>query len=290
MIDSPGPNGGLPNEGLREQKKRRTRRALVDAALHLFDERGYDATTVADIARAAHVSTRTFFSYFRSKDDLLFADTDERLEVLWAGLAQRSPTDRPVDALRRIAREILPRTADELMGVHRGERAKLLQARPDLQARGLERLAEAQRQVASHLHASFPGELSAEQSVAVTGALVAVALHGMQNGDSFDRIRDKLLWTLDLMGDSLDRYAEPPQGWPPRPARRSRRDGADEVPHRPMCALRRYRGTDRARRWARSPWRPNRMSTSTGVASALSNQCGTRVSNSTASPSLSTRS
>lgn len=207
MIDSPG-----PNEGLREQKKRRTRRALVDAALRLFDERGYDATTIADIAGAAHVSTRTFFSYFRSKDDLLFADTDERLEVLWASLAQRSPTDRPVDALRRIAREILPRTADELMGVHRGERAKLLQSRPDLQARGLERLAEAQRQVASHLHASFPKELSAEQSVAVTGALVAVALHGMQSGDSFDRIRGKLLWTLDLMGDSLDRYEEPPRG------------------------------------------------------------------------------
>ncbi len=198
-----------PDLGRRERNKRRTRRALVDAALKLFDEHGYEQTTVADIASAADVSTRTFFSYFRSKDDVLFADTDERLEMLWSSLANRTPGEHPIDALRRVAQEILPNTADELLGAHRDERTKVILARPDLQARGLARLADAQRQMAAHLHAAFPAELSELQAVAITGALVAVALHSMQNGDSFDRIKAKLLWTLDLTGDALESFQTP---------------------------------------------------------------------------------
>ena len=65
--------------GLREQKRERTRRHLVDAADKLFRERGYAETTVADIAAAAGVSTRTAFAYFATKDDLLFPDADERV-------------------------------------------------------------------------------------------------------------------------------------------------------------------------------------------------------------------
>ena len=48
---------------LRERKRVRTREALIDAAAELFERRGYDGTTIADIAAAADVSTRTFFSY-----------------------------------------------------------------------------------------------------------------------------------------------------------------------------------------------------------------------------------
>ena len=51
---------------LRERKRVRTRQALIDAAAELFERRGYDGTTIADIAAAADVSTRTFFSYFAS--------------------------------------------------------------------------------------------------------------------------------------------------------------------------------------------------------------------------------
>jgi AcrR family transcriptional regulator len=86
--------------GLRERKKAKTREALRDAAMELFSRQGFDRTTVEEIADACEVSPRTFFRYFPTKEDVLFADADERRESLLAVLAAL-PLDRPpFEALR----------------------------------------------------------------------------------------------------------------------------------------------------------------------------------------------
>jgi AcrR family transcriptional regulator len=75
--------------GRRQRRRDRTRAALMDAALHLFSERGYDATTIEEITERADVAPRTFFSYFSSKEEVLFGEHPERREALIDELRQR---------------------------------------------------------------------------------------------------------------------------------------------------------------------------------------------------------
>src|SRR5690349_21256908 len=91
--------GGMAT-GLRERKKRETRDALTRTALELFAERGYDETTLAEIAEAAGVSTRTIFAYFPSKEDILFANTQAMCDALGHALAERPAGTDALTALR----------------------------------------------------------------------------------------------------------------------------------------------------------------------------------------------
>jgi AcrR family transcriptional regulator len=86
--------------GLRERKKQRTREKIVEAAFELFAERGFDGTTIADIAEAAEIAPRTFFSYFPSKDDVVFYDFEETQAVIASWLHDREPGTNAIDALR----------------------------------------------------------------------------------------------------------------------------------------------------------------------------------------------
>jgi AcrR family transcriptional regulator len=88
-------------EGLRERKKQRTREQIIDAAMSLFAERGYHATTITDITAAADVAPRTFFAYFPSKEAVVFHNVDRDLEALASALRDRLPGENAFDALRR---------------------------------------------------------------------------------------------------------------------------------------------------------------------------------------------
>lgn len=86
--------------GLRERKKTERRRAIEAAALELFNRHGFDATTTEQIAAAADISPRTFFSYFATKEDVVLADYAQRLERILEELAGRPSGEGPWEALR----------------------------------------------------------------------------------------------------------------------------------------------------------------------------------------------
>ncbi len=97
------PTDTLDELGRRERKKIETRRALVDAALELFTERGVEATTVDDIADAVDVSARTFHRYFAAKEDVLFADYGQRQATFELFLTGRPDGEPLLDTLRAAA-------------------------------------------------------------------------------------------------------------------------------------------------------------------------------------------
>jgi AcrR family transcriptional regulator len=86
--------------GLRERKKQQTRETIARVALELFAERGYDETTLADIAEAADVSPRTIFSYYESKEDILFCEEGAFVDRLRKVLDERPAGTTTIDTIR----------------------------------------------------------------------------------------------------------------------------------------------------------------------------------------------
>ena len=78
-------------EGLRERKKRETQEAIAAAAMELFREHGFDAVTVAEVARAADVSEKTVFNHFPTKEDLVFFRSEDRLAAQVEAIRTRAP-------------------------------------------------------------------------------------------------------------------------------------------------------------------------------------------------------
>lgn len=92
--------GSTPPPGRRERKKAATRRAIADAALRLFLERGYDDVGIREIADAADVSTTTLFKHFPVKEALVFDEADDMETRLLAAVRDR-PTGQSIPAALR---------------------------------------------------------------------------------------------------------------------------------------------------------------------------------------------
>lgn len=137
MLNSPVPIGTFSSmssdaPGLRERKKHRTRETIADAAMQLFAERGFDATTIADIAAAADIAPRTFFGYFPSKEAVVFHDHDALLASFGARLRERGARETAFDAMRAWVLDLV--AANDHDAPRRAVRRRLTDETPALAA------------------------------------------------------------------------------------------------------------------------------------------------------------
>jgi TetR/AcrR family transcriptional regulator, regulator of mycofactocin system len=125
------PPGLPPNR--RERKKLETRAALEEAALRLFAEKGYEQTTVEEIAAAADVAVRTFFRYFSSKQHVLFGDVaHNRVTRMRAALDARPRGEEPIQSVSAVLDHFDIEGAEEEEQILR--RLHLMERQPSLRA------------------------------------------------------------------------------------------------------------------------------------------------------------
>ncbi|MCX4584652.1 TetR family transcriptional regulator [Streptomyces sp. NBC_01481] len=123
--------------GLRERTRRAVQAEIVATAMRLFLERGFEATTMEQIAGEIGISRRSLFRYFGTKEDIVLGDHAASGRVLQAALEARPAGESPWDALRAALKtlfESLPYSPEDFLKI-----TSMLHASPSLRARQLEK-------------------------------------------------------------------------------------------------------------------------------------------------------
>lgn len=113
---------------------------LQEAALDLFEEHGYDATTVAEIADRAGVSKRTFFRYFADKREVLFADPEPLYSYGTAALRDADAGLAPAEAMFAVLADVGDRLTE--IADQPARRRRVIAASPELREREQQKLAD----------------------------------------------------------------------------------------------------------------------------------------------------
>ena len=156
-----------------------SRARLQEAALDLFRERGYSATTTAAIAERAGVTDRTFYRHFKDKSEILFGDED-RIAQLLAGTVTASGSPVPValrEALRALAADFEPRRATM------ARRAAVVEAIPDLAERELWKLLTLSQALADAIASRGADEFAARVQAEAALALFRTAFQEWTHRD-----------------------------------------------------------------------------------------------------------
>ncbi|ORV60185.1 hypothetical protein AWC03_12140 [Mycobacterium europaeum] len=213
---------------LRERKRRQTRQELIGAAMRLFGEKGYEQTTVAEIASTAGVSTKTFFNYFASKDEVLFPHLARRIETAVALIEQRGSDDRMADVLVAAMQHMLADAlTEEVEGGLAAARLPMILSVPAVQAATLHRYFLAEAQLARALHGAYSDVLDPVAAAAVIGsvmgAAIAAALMCLQGSGTAEELRAAVEHAVDIAIRGVDNLS--PRWRPATGAARRRAPG-----------------------------------------------------------------
>jgi AcrR family transcriptional regulator len=163
--------------GLRERKKQQTRELIAETARRLFGERGFEAVTVAEIARAAEVSAQTVFNYFPTKEDLVYWRLESFEEELLGTIRDRAPGEPVLAAFGRFVRaprgmlgSYDPETRERLAALSR-----MIVSSPSLLAREQQIFEGYTRDLAELLGGDIQARVAAAAMIGVHRALVDFA-------------------------------------------------------------------------------------------------------------------
>jgi AcrR family transcriptional regulator len=204
---------GASPPSLRERKKAKTRKVLADTATELFAEQGFDHTTVEEIAEACDVSPRTFFRYFSSKEDVLFAAGDERLRQLLDAIRSRPSGEAPLRSMREAALSLVPEYTSDRAQLT--TRKRIIAETQSLRSRGLERQLGWEDAVTDALGQRVtddgPATIELRLVAGVTTATLRAALHTWleADGDLAALIDD----AFDQLGRGLEPSPTPPSAF-----------------------------------------------------------------------------
>lgn len=174
-----------------------SRARLQAAALDLFLERGYEATTTADIAERAGVTDRTFYRHFKDKSEVLFGD-EERITALLVDAAERADGDvvnAHRAALRALAQDFQPRRTEIV------KRATVVQSTPDLAERELLKLQAWSRALAPALRTRTTGAYVSDVHAEIAIAVFRTAFRWWVNdarAPGLDRLIDRAYQSVGL--------------------------------------------------------------------------------------------
>ncbi|GGN42762.1 TetR family transcriptional regulator [Streptomyces kronopolitis] len=203
-----------PAGGLRERKKQRTHDALIRAALELFTEQGYEATTVDEIAEAVDVSQRTFFRYFANKEDVTFAVQGMVEARFLDELRARPAAEAPLTALRHtvaVAWDGIGTAIASVIPVELYMRTyRMIESTPALVAVLLRRSAELEEQMARLVARREGLDVDADPRprvlVAMFSGVMRAAGKVWSVGEdcSVDAIRELTMSYLDHIGPAIE--------------------------------------------------------------------------------------
>ncbi|HLN65818.1 MAG TPA: TetR family transcriptional regulator [Streptosporangiaceae bacterium] len=180
-----GHTGVREQAGLRERSKARRRAAIIRAALELFAERGYDATTIADIAAAADVAPRTVAMYFASKLDIAMSRFSQSIDELTSALRSRGPGESGTAIIDGWLRASGPEAEQDLRELS----SRMFAANPELNALRTARMATAiaeGAEIIAHDVGAEPGD-DGPRIAAVAAAAIVIELTDIPPGDRRDR-------------------------------------------------------------------------------------------------------